>query len=211
MLVSPSCANNSGVWTSVFSLLVCGCWPCLSSPFPPWILFLADPKQLFGLQCALGGMPFTAVIFHAMFSLGNLVTTPATQINLRLQQWPIQGSAVPCDVFSGESSHYTSHPNKPEVTAVTHLGICCVRSWPADLTDVRFKGKCRVLGAKKWFGKKTCWCRHYGGFEELRGKFVSGMLRLRTWRNWGEVWHGVTKEDQEGSVKMAVYPEQQDC
>lgn len=59
---------------------------CLSSPFPPWILFLADAKRLFGLQCALGGMPFTAVILHAMFSEGNLVTTPATQINLRLQQ-----------------------------------------------------------------------------------------------------------------------------
>lgn len=25
------------------------------------------------------------------------------------------------------------------------------------------------------------------------------------------MWHGATKEDQEGSVKMAVYPEQQDC
>lgn len=85
MLVSLSCANNSGVWTSVFSLLVCGCW-LVYHLLSLWILFLADPKRSFGLQCALGGMLFAAVILHAMFSEGNLVTTPATQINLRLQQ-----------------------------------------------------------------------------------------------------------------------------
>lgn len=71
MLVSLSCANNWGLHACVFPVGV-RVLACLSSPFPPWILFLADPKRSFGLQCALGSMPFTAVILRAMFSEGNL-------------------------------------------------------------------------------------------------------------------------------------------